>query len=321
MSAPVACLAVAMLAVACSRPIPQAELPSDPVAFLRQEPRQGIASLEDFMDAVEMRSHERDGRRGKRRPRASISLLTLPTGELRPVPDSGVGSLPLDWSRDGLHLLVGRTAGQAGTLQLFTWNLLTGAWDRLSPDRSLGDASLGGGPIRLSLIGRILQQGSPTGHGVLVHTDAGGTRPLPDGLDGRSPDVAADGRTVVFARKHPRPGRDGIILLSSIGATSARAIARGHRPRFSRDGNWIAYVTRRSGNADVWLMRADGSSKRPITRSSFDEDYPAPSSDGSFVIYASTRGGQEESHLYVTRVRDLAEIQVTQNSQNGRPVW
>ena len=321
MWARVACLAAALLFAACSRPIPQAELPSEPVAFMRQEPRQGIASLDDFMDAVEMRNDERDGRRGKQRPRASISLLTLSTGELRSVPDSGVGSYPLDWSRDGLHLLVGRIGGEPGTLQLFSWNLLTGAWDRLTPDRSLGDASLGEGPIRLSLVGRILQRGSPTGRGVLVYTDRGGTLPLPDALDGRSPDVAADGRTVVFTRDHPRPGRDGVILLSSLRATSARAIARGHRPRFSRNGKWIAYVTRRSGNADVWLMRADGSSKRPITSSSFDEDFPAPSPDGSFVIYASTRGGQAESHLYVTRVRDLAEIQVTQNSQNGRPVW
>lgn len=318
MARSLACMALALLA--CSRPIPQAQLPSEPIAFMRQEPRQGVTSLEDFLDAVQMRGFgEALGRREKRRTRASISLLTLRTGELESIQDSGVGSYPLDWSSDGLRLLVGRIAPEGEALQLFTWNRLTGAWDRLTPDRSIGNASLGDGPIRISFIGRILRQGSP-GPGILIHTTRG-TRPLPDGLGGRSPDVAADGRTVVFMRDHPRPARDGIILLSSIGSDAARPIGRGERPRFSRDGEWIAYVTRRSGNADIWLMRADGSSKRPITSTSFDEDFPSPSPDGRFVVYASARGGERESHLYVTRVDDLSEIQVTQNSQNGRPVW
>ena len=103
-----------------------------------------------------------------------------------------------------------------------------------------------------------------------------------------------------------------------------RAITRGAYPRFSRDGNWISFVRIRNGNADVWLMRGDGSARRKITDSSFDESFPSPSPDGRYVVYASSRAAEEEeeeNQLYLTRVVDGVEIQLTHGGQNGRPVW
>ena len=110
-------------------------------------------------------------------------------------------------------------------------------------------------------------------------------------------------------------------MISSKESPEGRPIARGSDPRFSRDGRWIAFVRNRGGNADVWLMRANGSGKRPIAISGFDDESPTVAPYGGFVVYASARGTEQESQLFMTRVSDGVEIQLTQNGQNGLPVW
>ena len=315
--------AVGLLCVAlgCAGGVRVEEVPSDPIAFVRQEARFGIANLGEFMESLTLRNEGDPRDERPKRLKTTVSLLTVPTGEIRPVPDSGFGTLPLDWSSDGLRLLIGRVAADKRSIQLFSWNRLTGAYDRTSPDRSEGTAALGDSPIRLGLVGRILLPGLPSERGILISTEADGVQPLPDGVGGTAPDVSPDGVSVVFVRSHPRLGREGIILLSRLGSDEARPIARGKSPKFSRDGKWITYLSRRSGNTDVWLMRSDGSSKRAITHSSYDEAFPAVSPDGRFVVYSAVRAGSEESQLFLTRVADGVEMQLTRTGQNARPVW
>ena len=92
--------------------------------------------------------------------------------------------------------------------------------------------------------------------------------------------------------------------------------------RFSRDGNWITFVRSTAGIQNIWLMRSDGSAKRIVRKSSYDELNPAISPEGRHVVYSSVRGGAKpESQLYLARVADGLEIQLTRNGQNGRPVW
>jgi Tol biopolymer transport system component len=80
------------------------------------------------------------------------------------------------------------------------------------------------------------------------------------------------------------------------------------------------FVTGRRGNADVWMMRSDGTAKRPLVTSGFDDEFPALSPDGRFVVYASVRE-RGVSQLYMTRLEDGVEVQLTKTGQNGRPVW
>jgi WD40 repeat protein len=65
----------------------------------------------------------------------------------------------------------------------------------------------------------------------------------------------------------------------------------------------------------------DGGAKRQLTRTDDVEEYPALSPDGRFVVYASTRGDSKSSQLYVARVSDGVEQEVTHAGQNSRPVW
>jgi hypothetical protein len=296
------------------------EVPPAPIAFVHQS-AESISGLEEFMQAVQLLGPRASAPEPGRRPlRTSISLITVPEGRIEPLPDAGAGDYPLDWSADGVRLLVGRE--REGAVQLFEWNRLTRAWDRKSQAFSVGSAALGAGPIRLALVAS-----SPLADGdtdaqaaVVVDVDREGQIELPGSQGGRDPDISPDGRSVLYLRPDPRGAGDPFMMLGQPGSAEPRALGRGDRARFSRDGGWIVYVTHRRGNADVWMMRADGSAKRPVVTSRFDDDFPSLSPDGRFVVYASAREG-DVSQLYVTRVADGTEVQLTHIGQNGRPVW
>ena len=68
-------------------------------------------------------------------------------------------------------------------------------------------------------------------------------------------------------------------------------------------------------------MRADGTGKRALTDTVYDEEFPAVSPDGSFVVFASVRPPGEESQLFIVRASDRREKQLTQTGQNSRPIW
>lgn len=65
-------------------------------------------------------------------------------------------------------------------------------------------------------------------------------------------------------------------------------------PSWSPDGRLLAYRINppRSDEGDIWIMRADGSRKRNLTRSPSVADWsPAWSPDGRVIAYFSTAGG------------------------------
>jgi dipeptidyl aminopeptidase/acylaminoacyl peptidase len=304
-----------LLLAGCGGRFSLEEVPSDPIAFIHQEPG-SISDLEEFVNAVDLLNAEGSG---SRQLRSTIALLTVPTNAIQEIPDAGRGAYPLDWSPDGLRLLVGRQQGHRH-FQLFEWNRLTGRWDRLKPGISLGSAALGGGPIRTAVVGDPRARTASGRSGIVVEVDREGQTTLTGTDGGREPHVSPDGRHVVFVRRHPKKGREPMIWITEMGATEPRLIGRGNQPRFSRDGEKVVYVTRRQGNADIWLMRVDGSGKRPLVTSGFDDQFPALSPDGRFVVYASARD-MGTSQLYMTRLTDRVEVQLTHTGQNGRPVW
>lgn len=60
---------------------------------------------------------------------------------------------------------------------------------------------------------------------------------------------------------------------------------------------WVAFASRREGQYDLHLVRADGSCQRALTSDPSDELYPAWSSDGSRLAYVTTAGGKLAIHL------------------------
>jgi Tol biopolymer transport system component len=94
-------------------------------------------------------------------------------------------------------------------------------------------------------------------------------------------DVSPDGRTVAFALL-------GDIYTMPITGGSPTRISEGLawevQPRFSPDGTRIAFTSDRGGGDNIWIMNADGSDKRAVTKEKFRLlNQPIWSPDGRFI--------------------------------------
>ena len=94
-------------------------------------------------------------------------------------------------------------------------------------------------------------------------------------------DVSPDGRTIAFSLL-------GDIYTMPINGGTPRRIAEGLayevQPRFSPDGRRIAFTSDRGGGDNIWVMNADGSDKRQVTKEDFRLLYqPSWSPDGQFI--------------------------------------
>lgn len=114
-------------------------------------------------------------------------------------------------------------------------------------------------------------------------------------------DVSPDGKTLAFDLL------GDIYVMPITGGTPVR-IAEGLawevQPRFSPDGRRIAFTSDRGGGDNIWVMNADGSDKRQVTKEDFRLlNQPSWSPDGRFIAvkkhFTTTRSlGTGEVWLY-----------------------
>lgn len=91
-------------------------------------------------------------------------------------------------------------------------------------------------------------------------------------------------------------------------------------PRWSPDGRRIAFTAHRSGNADIWLMNADGSNPRNLTNHPAWDYSPAWSPDGQRIAFVSERDGDAE--IFVQTLDGSPAEQLTHNNhQDKLPSW
>src|SRR5262245_1987127 len=83
--------------------------------------------------------------------------------------------------------------------------------------------------------------------------------------------------------------------------------ARDVYPRFSPDGQWIAFSSDRNGNLDVYVIPAEGGVAKQLTFHSADDTVQGWTPDGRAVLFASQRGEDFMGKLYTVNVDDQKE--------------
>lgn len=75
-------------------------------------------------------------------------------------------------------------------------------------------------------------------------------------------------------------------------------------PRLSPDGKWLAFVSKRSGNYDIWLKNMQSGFSRRLTKHRADDFYPIWDQKQRYLVYVSQ---QSDAHgdLYRLNLRDV----------------
>jgi TolB protein len=96
----------------------------------------------------------------------------------------------------------------------------------------------------------------------------------------------------------------------------------GRSPRFSPDGAWIVFSGPSKAGWRLRRMRADGTGKRALGASGFEESDPAVSPDGRFVVFVATRNERSPvSRLFVRSFDGSADRQLEFAGSGLLPVW
>ncbi len=148
----------------------------------------------------------------------------------------------------------------------------------------------------------------------------------PQHADVQAPAWSPDGRTIVFVSW--RDGNGEVYAMDADGSSPRNLTqnpAKDVRPAWSPDGRSIAFVSIRDRHqrmqpgrrtppeqSDIYVMNADGSGKRNLTRDRANDDLPTWSPDGRRIAFLHGRG-RGRGQLYVVNadgsgLRNLGRI-------------
>ena len=128
--------------------------------------------------------------------------------------------------------------------------------------------------------------------------------------DSHTPSWSPDGRLIAFSSSHATPENPEIYVVRPDGSGLRRltrtkgnveVLGDDGWPRWSPDSKRVVFTSNRTGNGDVWIMRADGSAQRRLAGVGRRDDWaPAFSPDGTQVAFHSL-DARGRSLLYVVR--------------------
>lgn len=163
------------------------------------------------------------------------------------------------------------------------------------------------------------REGTP--HIYVMDADGTGTRRLTDSdQEDDHPSWSSDGTRIVFSR-------EGAIFEVPAAGGAAHRVGRGlgsaQSPAFSPDGRLIAYDYRKPGFSirELYVMNADGTGNRQVTRLGQTSSLPAWSPDGGTLAFqSSVLGGKNE--IYTVPVRGGTPKRVTTSTIDAiQPDW
>ena len=124
-------------------------------------------------------------------------------------------------------------------------------------------------------------------------------------------DVSPDGKTIVFELI-------GDIYTLPIEGGKAKLIDGGlpfdSQPRFSPDGQWIAFLSDREGSENVWIMHPDGTGAKQVSKDP-NSEFASPTWDpsGKYIFVSKTRFGIGPREIWMYHVDGGSGVQITKS--------
>src|SRR5437762_5513176 len=136
-------------------------------------------------------------------------------------------------------------------------------------------------------------------------------------------DVSPDGKTIVFELV-------GDIYTLPLEGGQAKLIAGGmsfdSQPRFSPDGQWIAFISDREGSENIWIMHPDGTGVKQVSKDPNNEfSSPSWAPDGKYIFVSKAQFGIGSSEIWMYHVDGGSGVQITKSKptpnleRNKRP--
>jgi uncharacterized protein YjdB len=89
-------------------------------------------------------------------------------------------------------------------------------------------------------------------------------------------------------------------------------------PAFSADGSRIAFVSLRDGNAEIYVMNADGSGSTRVTNDPLTDGRPSFTPDGQTIVFHSSRTAGKQQ-IWSVNIDGTGLTQLTRDSVNASP--
>ena len=132
-------------------------------------------------------------------------------------------------------------------------------------------------------------------------------------------DWSRNGNTVVFSVLNG--AAPGIYTRNPDGVNQFRLTETSdYSPVWSPDSKRIAFLSRRDGNAELYVMDGDGSNQRNVTQSDADESHISWSPDGKRLLFVSERDGNPEIYVVDADGKDLTRL-TTNDVVDNQPAW
>jgi serine/threonine-protein kinase len=154
----------------------------------------------------------------------------------------------------------------------------------------------------------------------------GPLRRITTGLEAHTIALSRDGRRLAYS-KYTRDVNIWMVRVPPGGQASVRSavpVTRGNQAietgKLSPDGKWLAYDSDLNGNADLFVVSADGGTPRQVTDDPADDLAPDWSPDGTQLAFHSFQNGNRD--VFTINADGTGRAQVTSSPVHERtPAW
>src|SRR5437667_7453894 len=124
-------------------------------------------------------------------------------------------------------------------------------------------------------------------------------------------DVSPDAKTIAFELV-------GDIFTLPIDGGQAKLISGGmtfdSQPKFSPDGQWIAFISDREGSENIWIIHPDGTGAKQVSKDP-NSEFTSPSwaPDGKYIFVSKAAFGIGSSEAWMYHVDGGTGVQITKS--------